>query len=350
MPRWRIVVAAILGWLFLGFALPLSTALWLLFHYEPPFVVDTTRLATPSTAFAGHPAITPVTGVLAAGRGATAVYPDTSTVTIVRTAAPEPIVESYAAALHPASSTSTSIQDFTQRDLRLGGGRVARIIRIGDTVFAFLAPDARTLDRLVAATPSLKRNSRRAVGNVVYDDHGAAAIAVGLVWGLGSFLLATVLIMRYAKPGPTLPPPGTIAVAPDELARRLLALGDGTHPFVVTAGSQPGEFLVDWRYDAQFNAFVAAYGERKLFRIRLRLDPAGHTVDSTDFQSGRTVSAGVSPDAFATIGWTWSRGYVLADREIGWVNGKPYRFDIREMRAPVVATVAQAGWIYRPRL
>jgi len=348
--RWRAIVVSVIGWIVFGAVLPFGALLWLIEHYEPPYAVDQRHIASPKTAFGDHPTIAPVTGALAAGRGATAFYAERGVVTIVRSPAASSLVDAYASELRPTTSTSYTLNNYSQADYGLGGGRAARLIRIGDAVFAFVAPNRGALDALVASTPALARHRGRAIGNAAFDDHRAATVAVFVIWMLASLAAAFALFMRFAKPGPTLPPPGTAAVDAAELGRRLLALGDGTHPFVVAPGNQPGEFFVDWRFDATFNAFLASYGEHKLFRIRLRLNPATHVVDSTDFQSERAVSAGILPGSYANVRWQASRGYVFFDREAGWVNGASYRFDVTEMRVPVVGTITGAGWTYRPRL
>lgn len=350
MRNWRAVVAAIIAWLILGVGIPTVLLFWLLSQTEHPYVVDAARLSAPQRAFADHPTLTTLSGAFAGMPGATAVYPDASFVSIVRSGGTTDILETYESGLHASRSSATQFGNYRQSDLVISGGRVARTFLLGDTIIVFVAPNPARLDALIAATPALQHNPQRGLGNEVFDRYLLPIIIGALVWVLGTFAIASLVIFRNAKPPSISPPPGTPAVDAAELARRLLALGDGTHPFTVNAGAHPGEYFVDWRYDATFNAFIAAYGDRKLFRIRLRLKNDEHIVDSTDFQSERTVSAGAFPGAFANMSWTASRGYVFFEREIGNVNGKPYRFDVREMRAPVVTTITQAGWTYRPQL
>lgn len=350
MPRWQRIVAALVVYLIFGLALPIGVVLWLIANYETAFVVDQSALATPQAAFAPGASIQHVRGALNTGRGATAVYPDTSTVTIVReVSSPEATLDAYAAQLGSGTSTSTSLGSFTQRDMQLAGGRVARVLGFGHTILAFVAPNQRVLDALIARTPALRRNTRHGVGNAVFDDHRVSAILLFVGWFAVWTIGAAIVLIRLAIP-PVSPAAGTPAVEPDELSRRLLALADGKHPFTVTASGKPGEYFVDWRYDGGWEMAFSRQHMRKLVRIRLRLDPATRTVDSTDFEADFVASSRNLPDPFASVQWHVSRGYTFVDKEFASTGAASYRFDIADMRRPVVATITGAGWTYRPRM
>ncbi|MDB5072044.1 MAG: hypothetical protein JWM87_3155 [Candidatus Eremiobacteraeota bacterium] len=348
MPRWQRVVAALVVYLIFGLALPIGVLLWLIANYETAFVLDQSALATPQAAFAPGASIQRVQGALGAGGGATAVYPDTSTVTIVRgVSSPEAALDAYAAQLGPATSTSTTLGSYTQRDMQLANGRVARAFGFGKTILAFVAPNRDALDALIARTPALQRNTRHGIGNVVLDDHRVSAILIFVGWFTVWTIGAAIVLIRLAL-RPVSPAAGTPAVEPEELSRRLLALADGTHPFTVTASGKPGEYFVDWRYDGGWDMAFTRQRMRKLVRIRLRLDPATRTVDSTDFESEFDASSHTLPDPFASVQWHVSRGYTFVDKEFALTGAGSYRFDIADMRRPVVATITGAGWTYRP--
>jgi hypothetical protein len=350
MPRRRRTVFTLVAYVVFGLALPVGVLLWLIFHYEPAYVVDDSALATPQSAFAPQASIRRVRVPYGAGRGATAVYPDTSIATIVLgVASTGATIDAYAAQLHPVTSTSTSFRTYTQRDMGLPNGRVARAYGFGDTVLLFVAPNPDALDALIARTPALKRNTRHGIGNVVFDDHRLSAILIGagcfVVWAV----VTAMVMIRLALPAPTGPVPGTPAVDPQELGRRLLALADGTHPFTV-ASRQPGEYFVDWRYDGAWETFFVQERMRTLQRIRLRLDPATRTVDATDFVAEFDSASGERPDPFGAVRWRVFRGYTLVQKAISIGPASSYRFDIADMRRPVIATVTGAGWTYRPRM
>ncbi|HEY0396184.1 MAG TPA: hypothetical protein VGD01_17000 [Candidatus Elarobacter sp.] len=201
MPRWPLVVVTVLAFVIGGFVVPIGALMWLLIHHEPPFVLDSAAMATPRTALGGRPvAVRPATGIfdIIADGGTTAVYADGGTATIVRTTRPSQVIEKYGSSLDERGSSSSSIGGFTQRDARLGDGRLARTFGFPGTVIAFVAPSAPSLARLVAQS-AIRRNPKRDIGNTVLDDHATAAIFVAAGWLLLTALLALVVIVRVLK-------------------------------------------------------------------------------------------------------------------------------------------------------
>jgi hypothetical protein len=154
--------------------------------------------------------------------------------------------------------------------------------------------------------------------------------------------------------------PGVAAVAGAEVAARLESLNALDVPFRVERGAAPGEFFATWRYaDAKWIDLARVHGVRRVFRIRLVLDEAARTVRATDYVSGHDWSAGA---AGARLEWRAGLGLVFFQQEQRRVFGvqldergrfKPelsytYRFDLAEMKSPLIDAVTRAGWTWRP--
>jgi hypothetical protein len=190
----------------------------------------------------------------------------------------------------------------------------------------------------------------------------AAFLAPTGVKAVGILLLLLIYVGVFFKgsawAGSVAPAPVT-AVAARELASRLLSVNDLDAPFHVTRGDKPGEFIAGWRYaDAKWMDHARAHGLRRAFRIRMTLDETAHAVRATDYVSDFDWSAGADG---ARMRWTAGSGVMFFQKERQSVFGlqiggdgrlKPqlsyrYRFDASEMKSPLMACVAQAGWTWR---
>ncbi|MEO6005232.1 MAG: hypothetical protein ABIZ04_09570 [Opitutus sp.] len=154
--------------------------------------------------------------------------------------------------------------------------------------------------------------------------------------------------------------PGVSAVSPGELAARLEAINQLDVPFRIERGERPNEYFATWRYaDAKWIDLARAHGLRRTFRIRLALDPKGETVRATDYVAGYDWSAGAPG---ARIAWQATLGLMFFQVEQGQVFGlqlddrgnfQPalsysYKFDLNEMKSPLIAATTRAGWKWRP--
>jgi hypothetical protein len=210
MPRLSSVVVPIIVWVVAGVVLPIAVLAWLLAHHQPPYALDRAAMETPRSALGGHPvSIRPVSGVLdvIADGGSTAVYADGGSATIVRTSRPSQVIGKYGSSLRENRVMSFSAASYTQRDSTLMDGRVARTFGMENTVFAFVAPSAASLDRLVAQS-AVRPNAKRDVGNTVLDDHRWTAVGVGLGWFVVASLIVTLAIVRAFASGT--PQPSTV--------------------------------------------------------------------------------------------------------------------------------------------
>ncbi|MCP5558989.1 MAG: hypothetical protein H7A55_14690 [Verrucomicrobiaceae bacterium] len=156
------------------------------------------------------------------------------------------------------------------------------------------------------------------------------------------------------------PVPGAPIVPQNELVARLLAINDLDVPFTITKGDSPNELIADWRYaDAKWIDLALARGMTKAFRVRLTLDEAAHVVRSNDYTTEYDWSAGCSS---ANLSWKAARGVVFFQKERQTVFGlqiddaghlKPvasytYKFDLNEMKSPLITAITRSGWTWRP--
>lgn len=156
------------------------------------------------------------------------------------------------------------------------------------------------------------------------------------------------------------PVTGAAIVSEGELVSRLMAINGLDVPFTISKGSAPNELIADWRYaDAKWIDLAHAHGMRKTFRIRLTLDEAARTVRATDYTAEYDWSAGSNS---TSIQWKAEKGVVFFQKEQQRVFGlqldnaghlKPvasytYKFDLNEMKSPIIATITKSGWTWRP--
>ncbi len=156
------------------------------------------------------------------------------------------------------------------------------------------------------------------------------------------------------------PVAGAPIVPASDLVLRLMAINGLDVPFTITQGESPKELIADWRYaDAKWIDIARAHGMKRTFRIRLTLDEASRVVRATDYTAEFDWSVGISS---ASIGWKAATGIVFFQKEKQTVFGlqfddqsrlKPvvsysYKFDLNEMKSPLITAITKAGWTWRP--
>lgn len=156
------------------------------------------------------------------------------------------------------------------------------------------------------------------------------------------------------------PAPGVAALTAPELAARLELINTLDVPFRVERGEGRGEFIATWRYaDAKWVDYARVHGIRHTFKIRLVLDESAHVVRTTDYGARFDWSAGADS---ARIQWNASIGIVFFQTEQSRVFGlqldeqgrfKPelsyaYKFNLQEMKSPLIDAITRAGWNWRP--
>ena len=180
------------------------------------------------------------------------------------------------------------------------------------------------------------------------------------------FLLMGMYVVWFFKgvrlAGSVAPKSGTLATSSAELVAKLCAINALDVPFSIQHGTNPNELMVDWRYaDAKWLDLARINGMRRTFRIHLRLDESPHAVRATDYSAECDWSASIHA---GSLSWQVQKGVILYQREHHRVfglqldsHGKPkpevshsWRFDLSEMKSPLIEVVTDAGWEWRASL
>ena len=155
------------------------------------------------------------------------------------------------------------------------------------------------------------------------------------------------------------PVEGTPAVSGAEMTRRLLALGHEKVPFTIGVG-EDADLEAQWRIvDAAWYEIFAKAGLEKVHKIHLRLDETEHQVLALEESWEVSWRAGVpalqlSVEKFQgrTFGSKeFGRGYAFTGvNPLRFDEAYNYRFDVSEMKDPIIEVVTQSGWTFVPVL
>lgn len=181
----------------------------------------------------------------------------------------------------------------------------------------------------------------------------AVVVAIALV----TLLLMRRLLRRLA----VRPAAGVPAVDRGALTQRLLALNAPDRPWLVRHDDK-ADLVVEWKFaDATWWGVLAKSGLRKVYRLQLYLDEAGHRCGALDEFGEVDWSAGVLGSPRVTFQKSFFRGVQLVGRERGIAYGfttptggadkvLDYSFDIDALKQPVIEAVTAGGWTYQPVL
>ena len=153
------------------------------------------------------------------------------------------------------------------------------------------------------------------------------------------------------------PDEGTPAVSKSEIAERLLALGDENVPFTIGVG-EDADLEAQWKIvDAAWYEIFAKAGLEKVHKIHLRLDETAHEVRALEESWQVSWRAGVPTLQLSVEKF---QGRTLGSKEFGrayaFTGVNPlrlgeaydYRFDVSEMKDPIIEVVTQGGWTFVP--
>jgi hypothetical protein len=235
---------------------------------------------------------------------------------------------------------------------------------IGRYIVWLQGPSHELVDSRFAALPSVERNPDTNFANAVLDENLGLLLAMMMLW----VVLQVFIWPRYASWAGTARAPVEKRKTPvngNELITRLSAIEETDGPVRVGRTHRDDELLVEWRYESgTWVSLMAAGGVTLVRRIRLRVDENRHRVLARDEQSTVSWEVGADGSAVAAnFSWKAMRGIVFLqyERASQWGlmldDGMPkfgehysFKFDVRELRAPVIAVLKDAGWDYRPAL
>ncbi len=153
------------------------------------------------------------------------------------------------------------------------------------------------------------------------------------------------------------PVEGTPVMARADLLERLLALTHEKVPFAISVGTE-ADLEAQWKIvDAAWYETFAKAGLEKAHKIHLRLDEAEHEVRALEETWEVSWRAGVpalqmSAEKFQgrTFGSKeFGRDYAFTGVDpLRFGEAYNYRFDVSEMKDPIIDVVTRSGWKFVP--
>ncbi len=163
-------------------------------------------------------------------------------------------------------------------------------------------------------------------------------------------------IMDFIR-GVKRPDEDSVIITEPELRDRLLAMNDERLPFAIRPGDI-GELEAEWKIvDASWYEIFGKAGLTKTHRIHLTLDEAKHEARALEESLDVEWQAGVPRLSFSaekfqgrTLGSkSFGTGYAFTSIDpLDFGKAYSYRFDVSEMKDPIVQTILDAGWTYVP--
>ena len=173
-------------------------------------------------------------------------------------------------------------------------------------------------------------------------------------------LLVAWVFIRMATWSMTFEPETGVAVVSEAaLRQRMLALNEAQFPFTVKPGKRDDELIMEWKYaDATWLGLMSVHKLSSLSRFIIRLDEADHTVRvrESSYQFGASGGMGGAGLSF-NMQWGAISFYEVQRETVYGIqieNGRPvaklsysYRFDIKEMREPLLKLTLANGWTFK---
>jgi hypothetical protein len=182
-----------------------------------------------------------------------------------------------------------------------------------------------------------------------------------VAYGLIQVFIAFPLMGSWAA---AVMPQTSTAVPSEELAMRLLSLNDEKLPFSVAHDSKDPDILVaKWKIaDEKWIELFAARGLRIQYELRLKILNAKRVVLAHDNFRRCEYSGGIDQRGVKfTQQFSFFKGISLFQYERGvqygvvYKSGKlkidyayDYKFDLAEVKNPIVQIVTGSGWEFRP--
>lgn len=191
-------------------------------------------------------------------------------------------------------------------------------------------------------------------------DYGVIVGLIGLtVAGLGIYvMLYTLGYFQYlgGKKPSTIPP-----VSKDELEKKILALNDPSKPYQIANGVET-DLVTEWKIaNAKWWGIFNKSGLKYTYKANLLLDEGRHSVRCYEQLASIRWTTGLDgPIPHISYQRNFFGGRILYKKE--WAKeygirqlktldtGKifDYKFDINEIRGPIIAVVEESGWEWVP--
>ncbi|WP_209279422.1 hypothetical protein [Parasedimentitalea huanghaiensis] len=151
------------------------------------------------------------------------------------------------------------------------------------------------------------------------------------------------------------PEAGTSPASPQDIEATILAVNRETAPYSVTKCSDGScDFAAEWQIiDAKWVEVFAKAGLERAARIKMRLDVDKHEVRVVDEDYTISWRVGVPTLSFSASAFRGQKKEVSFGKAYGFTEElRPgeiynYRFDSKEMKAPLQDAVTGQGWVWR---
>ena len=151
------------------------------------------------------------------------------------------------------------------------------------------------------------------------------------------------------------PPSDTPVLAPQDVRAKLLGLNRPTAPYRLVDGKAENvDVIAEWKIvDAQWYELFSKAGLKKVFRIKMKLDPAAHEVRAMDSEYTVEWTAGVPRLAAAVSGFKGQKQEIEFGKAYAFTETLApgqvynYRFNTKEIKQPIQDAVTSCGWTYR---
>lgn len=151
-------------------------------------------------------------------------------------------------------------------------------------------------------------------------------------------------------------PPSGVAPRPkSDVAGAILAVNRDSAPFTIHPDSSgDADFIAEWKIvDAKWYEIFAKAGLKRVFRIRMKLDPDNSEVRAVDEEYQISWTAGVPTLSAAVSGFrgqktemSFGSAYAFTE-EFAPGQVYKYRFDTKEIKQPLQEAVTDCGWTWR---
>jgi hypothetical protein len=238
-------------------------------------------------------------------------------------------------------------------------GRHGLVGAIDRHVVQIDAEDRETVDARMTELGFVTTNPRRNPVAVAAGEHLPLAVSLTVLY----LFLYSLWMSRGAAWAARIGPDRAVAPIDAETMRgRLLAINGVDVPFSVSE-EKKGRLRAHWRYgDAKWQGLLEQGSMRREYWIDLQLDSRSRRVRA--IHTARGVSTSASLRGLAGFRAYWHRSVPFLDRQYGREVGLlldeegnwrvqeayRYRFNVEEMRQPLIAAVTGGGWTWSPVL
>lgn len=192
-------------------------------------------------------------------------------------------------------------------------------------------------------------------------------ITLGLIAGVGGLVAAGIAMyaMLYAmgffqylggKKGSDIP-----AVSKSILIDRLLALNDASKPYHIMKGADT-DLIAEWKIvDAEWYGVLNKNRLKQAYKALLLVDELRHSVRCCEEFGTVSWTVGLNgPIPTVSYAQSFFRGRILYSKQYARADGlrqlappEPgkiyeYKFDVNEIRGPIIVTVEGSGWEWVP--